>query len=153
MTPEQFVVEFIGPNMTWLSEYEDLLRTGSLGSDWLRETVAKRLQWEALAEFGYLARRGRSLETVGSAALGIEPERVAAAIARIGPELREGLGLRDLAEDRLRVFVWGFLLYLKRRGAIAHEFWLTGKMPVVNSVVSITAVFYRERLRMQAKKL
>ncbi|KAB2928361.1 MAG: DEAD/DEAH box helicase [Candidatus Contendobacter sp.] len=122
MTPEQFVVEFIGPNMTWLSEYEDLLRTGSLRSDWLREAVAKRLQWEALAEFGYLARRGRSLETVGSAALGIQPERVAEAIARLGPALREGLGLRDLAEDNLRVFVWGFLLHLKRRGAMAHDF-------------------------------
>jgi len=122
MTPERFVVEFIGPNMTWMPEYEALQRTGSLQGDWLRDAVAKRLQWETLAEFGYLARRGRSLETVGGAALGIQPERVAAAIARLGPELREGLGLRDLAAARLHAFVWGFLLHLKRRGAIAHDF-------------------------------
>lgn len=122
MTPERFVVEFIGPNMTWMPEYEALQRAGSLQGDWLRDAVAKRLQWEALAEFGYLARRGRSLETVGGAALGIRPERVAEAIARLGPELREGLGLHDLAAARLHAFVWGFLLHLKRRGAIAHDF-------------------------------
>jgi DEAD/DEAH box helicase domain-containing protein len=84
--------------------------------------VRKRLQWEALAEFGYLARRGRALERVGCAALGMRPEQVEQALARLGPELRESLGLHSLAPERVAWLVWGLLFHLKHRGAIVHPF-------------------------------
>ena len=137
MSPEQFVVELIGPNMTALPDYEALCKTGSL-TDWLLDAVAKRLQWEALAEFGHLARRGRSLERVRCAALGIRPGPVAEALPIIAERLAEELGLRTLGPETLRRFLWGFLFHLKHRGAIADPVlasyieqggraWLLGK--------------------------
>ena len=137
MSPERFVVELIGPNMTALPDYEDLCKTGTL-TDWLLDAVAKRLQWEALAEFGHLARRGRSLERVRCAALGIRPGPVAEALPIIAGRLAEELGLRTLDPEALRRFLWGFLFHLKHRGAIADPVlasyieqggraWLLGK--------------------------
>ena len=125
MPPERFVTEFIGPNMQWLDEYRDLKETGSLRGEWLLDAVRKRLQWETLAGFSYHARRGRSIERVGCAALGIHPERVAQAATRAAAHLAGDLGLRNLTEPMVRHFLWGFLWHLKHRGAIDHPFMST----------------------------
>ena len=71
MPVERFVSEFIGPNMTWQRDWaeslqqQDALPRGSR----LPGRVQKRLAWEAFAEFTYLSRRGRTLDSIGKATL------------------------------------------------------------------------------------
>ena len=121
MSKERFVVEFIGPNMTWFKDYEDLCKNGALSNDWLLGAVSQRLQWEAFAEFSYLSRRNRSIENVGAAALGIDPGRVSPILPGIEKHLREDLGISNLDAVNLQRFVWGFLFHLKHRGAVEFD--------------------------------
>ncbi len=119
MTREQFVVEFIAPNMTWFRDYEELETKGHLpdGSE-LVSQVCKRLVWEVFAEFGYRSEVGRSLERTGVAVLGFNLDAVATAAESLLTPLHEQEGLRDISEEGLRLFLLGILLRLKQRGAI-----------------------------------
>ncbi|MCB1633304.1 MAG: DEAD/DEAH box helicase [Xanthomonadales bacterium] len=118
---ERFVTEFIGPNMQWQQEWVQLQEQGHIDADGaLVERVAKRLGWQAVAEFTYLSARGRTLERVGVATLAPAPRDVEAVIPELQSRLAEDLGLRQLTADDLRHWLWGFLLYLRRRGAVTH---------------------------------
>ena len=88
----------------------------------LLSDISKRLVWEVLAELGYRASIGRSLERTGVAVLGIDPAPVEDAVQRLLSPLREHEGLSDISEAGLRRFMLGLLLYLKQRGAIHHRF-------------------------------
>ncbi len=122
MDEERFVSEFIGPNMTWQRDWaeglqtEDRLPPGSR----LPERVAKRLAWQAFAEFTYLSRRGRNLETVGKAVLTPRISSMADAAAAVLPVLREHLGLRNVREQTVLQWLWGIACHLRMRGAVAH---------------------------------
>ncbi len=123
MDRTRFVVEFIAPNMQYFDDYGQLIQTGELpeGSDLITQ-VSKRLVWEVLAEFGYRASIGRSLERTGAAALGVEMGLVAEAVEKLLMPLREQEGLSEISESGLRHFLLGLLLRLKQRGAIYHRF-------------------------------
>jgi DEAD/DEAH box helicase domain-containing protein len=119
----EFVCQFIAPNMLWYPDYQELTSHGKLPrGNRLAEDIGKRLEWEVLAEFGYRAGVGRSLERTGCAAMGIHLEPVELAVAALLEPLREGLGLRDLTRSELRQFLLGVLLRLKERGGISHRF-------------------------------
>lgn len=122
-TRQRFISEFIAPNMLWYQDYEALKRDGvpPPGST-LFDDVCKRLEWEVLAEFGYRARIGRSLERTATAAMGIDLEPVRQAAQAALPVLQEGLGLHDLEPGELERFLLGLLLHLKEKGAIYHRF-------------------------------
>ncbi|MEN8168395.1 MAG: DEAD/DEAH box helicase, partial [Pseudomonadota bacterium] len=123
MDRARFVVEFIAPNMQYYQDYERLVATEELqeGSDLISQ-VSKRLVWEVLAEFGYRASIGRSLEQTGVAALGVDPSRVNDAVEKLLMPLRELEGLNGISETGLRHFLLGLLLHLKQSGAIYHRF-------------------------------
>ncbi|MCK5665221.1 MAG: DEAD/DEAH box helicase, partial [Thiotrichaceae bacterium] len=118
-----FISEFIAPNMQWFRDYVYLIEKEQLPPESnLIESIIRRLHWEVLAEFGFRSRIGRSLEQVGIAGLGIDIEPVQSAIDNIVQPLREQLGLHNLTDKNISDFVWGFLFYLNRRGAIYHAF-------------------------------
>ncbi len=121
MDPERFVVEFIGPNMLYLSEYEKMIADGTVSAD-LLDLVKKRLQWEVFSEFTYNARVGRSLERVGCAALSVKPEVIETACALLAPRLREQFGITHLSDREVGFLVWGICLHAKQRGGVAHPF-------------------------------
>ncbi len=124
---EQFISEFIGPNMLWQRDWaEHLLKVGNLprGSR-LPGRVQKRLAWQAFAEFTYLGRRGRNLETIGKAVLVPKIASVTAATIAVLPILREKFGIRHLDERTVFQWLWGFVCHLKFRGAITHPEMMT----------------------------
>ncbi|MCU0756374.1 MAG: DEAD/DEAH box helicase [Xanthomonadales bacterium] len=121
LTPEQFVTEFIGPNMQWQQEWTQLQVDRRIAAEApLLDRVGKRLAWQAVADFTYESTRGRTLERVGVATLAPRAEAVEAVTAELGGLLAERLGLRGLDATLLRQWLWGFLLKLRGRGAVTH---------------------------------
>lgn len=122
MSDEQFVSEFIGPNMTWQRDWaESLQEQDSLprGSR-LPDRVQKRLAWQAFAEFTYLSRRGRNLDAIGKATLAPRIADILDAASDLVPVLKERLGLRDVGQRTVVQWLWGFVCHLRQRGAMAH---------------------------------
>jgi DEAD/DEAH box helicase domain-containing protein len=123
MEPERFVSEFIGPNMTWQRDWaEELLAKGKLPSrSRLPERVAKRLRWQAFAEFTYIGRRGRNLETLGKAVLAPDVSVVEKVAEQLVPILQEQFGLRHLDKSRVFQWIWGIVTQMKLRGGVADS--------------------------------
>ena len=121
MDRERFVVEFLGPNMTWQRDWaEELTVRGKLpAASKLPDRVEKRLAWQAFAEFTYWG-RGRNLEKLGKATVAPDPAALEAVAKRLLPQFREEFGLRGLDEECLFQWLWGFLHHLRRRGAVMH---------------------------------
>jgi DEAD/DEAH box helicase domain-containing protein len=80
------------------------------------------MEWEVLAEFGYRARIGRSLEQTTTAAMGIRTEPIEAASEVLLSPIREEFGLRHVSKKALFHFLLGLLVYMKQRGGICHPF-------------------------------
>ena len=119
---ERFVSEFIGPNMTWQKDWAESLRQqDSLprGSR-LPERVQKRLAWQAFAEFTYLSRRGRNLDTIGMATLAPRIEDISRAAVALLPLLHETFGIRHVENVTVVQWLWGFVCHLRQRGAVGH---------------------------------
>jgi DEAD/DEAH box helicase domain-containing protein len=120
---EEFVVNFLPPDMEWIEDYETLRRTGRLSADsdllrWLR----KRLKWELWSEYTHNARIGRSLEKTGSSVAEPVPEKLCAAADAVTLRLQNEVGgLRDVHPDAVRAFLAGFLINLKNRGGVWHD--------------------------------
>ena len=121
MSPEEFVTEFIGPNMVWQNDWTKLQEIDLLDSDGrLLERVRKRLGWQAVADFTYLSRRGRTLDRLGIGTLSPSARALSEAAPRIAETLREAFGLRHLGDAQVLQWLWGFLIYLRQRGAVSH---------------------------------
>ena len=73
MGEQEFVAEFIGPDMLWQRDWaEELVGKGRLpAGSHLPERVRKRLGWQAVSEFTYLSHRGRNLDLIGKATLSV----------------------------------------------------------------------------------
>lgn len=121
MTPQQFVTEFIGPNMHWLSEYEDFINTGNASPE-LIESVKKRFEWEIFAEFTYNSRLGRSLERTGCATLFMDTDSINKAVAKLKTALVEGLGIRTVSNKTLNHFIHGIVRHMILKGGVFHPF-------------------------------
>ena len=119
---EDFVAEFIGPNMLWQRDWADeLLKKGKLpGNSRLPERVKKRLMWQAFADFTYQSQRGRTMERVGKAVLAPDRGLLLAVVDTIHGDLREHFGAHGLDHQIVIAWLWGFLCYLRQRGAVAH---------------------------------
>jgi DEAD/DEAH box helicase domain-containing protein len=121
MTQDRFVVEFLGPNMTWQRDWsEELTIKGVLpAGSRLPERVEKRLAWQAFAEFTYWG-RGRNLEKLGKATLAPDAKALEVVAQRLLSQFHEGEGVRGLDESVLFQWLWGFLYHLRRRGGVVH---------------------------------
>ncbi|CAI06266.1 helicase (putative RNA helicase),fragment [Aromatoleum aromaticum EbN1] len=122
MPRETFVAEFIGPNMTWQRDWAESLQLHDRlpGDSKLPERVRKRLGWQAFAEFTYLSRRGRNLDTIGKATLAPKADELRGAVTSLLPRLHETFGIRHANADTVFQWVWGLLCHLRQRGAVAH---------------------------------
>ena len=120
-TPEAFVAEFIGPDMTGLRAWERLRENGGPVEARLLARVRKRLAWEAFAEFTYLSRRGRTLDRLNLATLTPPAGALDGIVSRVHGRLVEQIGLRDLPESHVGHWLWGLVLHLKQRGAVTHD--------------------------------
>lgn len=122
MPPEKFVAEFLGPNMTWQRDWvRGLQEKGALpeGSR-LPGRVLKRLLWQAYMEFTYLSHRGRTLERVGVAALGLPLPLLQQVAATLAPRFREQFGAHGVRNATVVQWLWGFVTHLRQCGAVMH---------------------------------
>ena len=121
LPPEDYVTEFIGPNMTWQHEWDQLRESGRLPvGGALLERVSKRLAWQAVSEFTYLGNRGRTLDRIGMATLAPPADALDQVAADLAVSLAEQFGLRDLPQEVVLQWLWGFLIRLRQRGAVTH---------------------------------
>jgi DEAD/DEAH box helicase domain-containing protein len=97
----------------------------------LQQQLLDRVGFEALLEFGYSARVGRSLEKVGCAALSLDPVRLDVAVASVttmmeadaAPLFGPALVSTSARTAAVRQFVLGLLHRLIWRGGVFHP-WL-----------------------------
>ncbi|MFB6501331.1 DEAD/DEAH box helicase [Streptomyces sp. NPDC002466] len=89
--------------------------------------IGQRLAFEALMEFGFRSRNGRTLELTRTAAAQVRidaPAAVIALVKQLHEEcVRDGLPLAAQDDARYLAFVRIFLERLRTRGAVAHR-WL-----------------------------
>lgn len=120
-TPEAFVAEFIGPDMTGLRAWGRLRENGGPVDRRLLDRVQKRLAWEAFAEFTYLSRRGRTLDRLGVATLTLPPKALDDVVGPVQRRLIEEYGIREVQAPHVSQWLWGLILHLKQRGAVTHK--------------------------------
>ncbi|HEY6342766.1 MAG TPA: DEAD/DEAH box helicase [Bryobacteraceae bacterium] len=120
---EDFVANFLPPDMEWLEDYEALRRTGALPKhSELPRWVRKRLNWEIWSEYTHNTRIGRTLEKTGSSVVEPEPEIFEAAADAVTLRLENEIGgLRNVEPGAVRAFLAGFLINLKNRGGVWHD--------------------------------
>ncbi len=81
----------------------------------------RRVEWEIFSEYGFNSRVGRTLEKSGSSVAFPDDERVSSLIPSLLEILQNEVGeLRNLDEASLRVFLQGFLTYLRQHGGVLH---------------------------------
>ena len=120
---ERFVSEFIAPDRQWLRGFVDLQRQGRLpaGSD-VPALVARRMRWDTLAEIGYRATIGRTLERTRAVAVGVDRDTLMRACDAAHIRIREEIGsLRDVPAEPVRALALGILRRMKDRGAIRSD--------------------------------
>jgi len=122
MDEGRFVSTFLAPNMAWYADYEVLKATGGLPADSdLPAEVEKRIGWEILAEYGFGARIGRTLEKSGSSVPYTDPGPLAEAARLSLLEARNQLeGLRRVGEERWWSFILGVLAHMRVQGGMLH---------------------------------
>jgi DEAD/DEAH box helicase domain-containing protein len=117
---EEYVSQFIPPTMEGNAGYLAWKNNGDTSElDRLASRVNDRFSWEALMEFGVRSRVGRSLERTGVACLAWDSALVEPPVAKLATYLREEQNI-EVSEDQARWALWGFLLRMKRQGAIHH---------------------------------
>lgn len=111
-----------------LHEYSDFVnyRDNASASDppkRLRDDVDLRLTWEATSEFGLMQTHGRTMEPAGSSCVAWDDSRIESTLGKMRERI-PGIdsALEDLADDALKLWIYGFLHRARIRGAIAHPY-------------------------------
>lgn len=79
------------------------------------------ISWETVAEFGYNATVGRTLERTLTCAVTLDPRPLTGLHAKLHPWLQENM-MGQISPDQLRAYVTGLLLRQRQRGAVGHPF-------------------------------
>ena len=118
---KQYVSTLIAPDMEWLWEYDNLVKTNTLqDAKRLKDLINKRIDWMVYSEYGFKSHIGRTLER--STASGIYISGLTEMTEKILPVIQNEIEVfREIDQERLEKFVLGFLLYLKNSGAIYNE--------------------------------
>ncbi len=117
------------PDLKHSDEYEDFQARGGKGDNRkVLSMLRRRLSWEATAEYGFNALRGRTLERTGCSVAYPQPSKLNEAVQRLAMDVNEQRLLSPLSgrstaitEARLRHFLSGVLRRLRIRGGIVHE--------------------------------
>jgi DEAD/DEAH box helicase domain-containing protein len=126
LSDEDFVANFIAPNMVWMDVYEDLTKTRKLPDDpktaMLMRDIEKRLCYEILLEYGRAGHIGRTLEKSRCSALSFHKEDIREAAQYILKSLAKEPSLAQYAaettEEEMEQTVLRFLDTMKFYGAI-----------------------------------
>ncbi|MBM4855841.1 DEAD/DEAH box helicase [Vibrio parahaemolyticus] len=122
-TQEDFVANFIAPDMEWQNDYIEFTQTGSLKpNSLLVDNVKKRLEWAVHSEFGLRSSFGRNLIRTHDASISFVDDGFNAAIENVFNALREELGddFLHVTQDNIAQFAIGVLERMRENGAIHH---------------------------------
>ncbi|MCB0323267.1 MAG: DEAD/DEAH box helicase [Bdellovibrionales bacterium] len=116
-----------------LREYESYLAfrdsDASVPAQKFRHEVERRLYWEAVSEFGLMLTHGRTMERMGSAALGWDDGIISRTVDEI---LDRAAGIDEVIQQRgsdsIRIWLLGLLYRYRRIGVLSHPF-LAGYAP------------------------
>lgn len=111
-----------------LHEYSDFVKFREKASaeqppKRLRDEIEQRLTWEVISEFGLMQTHGRTMEPSGSSCIAWDQKRVDSTIDKLRNRL-PGIDskLTDLSDNDIRLWIYGFLLRARVRGAVAHPY-------------------------------
>ena len=118
---EQYVATMIAPDMEWLRDYDELQKTDKLplNSD-IVNLIDQRLDWSVHSEYGYKSNIGRTLERSTASVAFIDS--VDEVIDELLPKIQNDFEmLRSITKEQLHKFVFGFLIHMKKNGAIFNN--------------------------------
>jgi DEAD/DEAH box helicase domain-containing protein len=113
-----YVSTLIAPDMEWLREYDNLVKTDELNNPKdLIDLIDKRIDWMIQSEYGYKSHVGRTLERSGASVLFVDNYQsiLDSLLLKLENEIEI---LRGISKTSLEKFILGFLIYLKNSGAI-----------------------------------
>ncbi len=114
----EYVATLIAPDMEWLREYDNLVKTNRLeNAQDIVSLVNKRVDWMIHSEYGYKSNIGRTLDRSGASVMYIKG--VEEITQKLLPLLQNEIeSLREISQEQLYLFLFGLLVYLKKSGAI-----------------------------------
>jgi len=118
---KQYISTLIAPDMEWLREYDNLVKTDELNNPTdLKALVNKRIDWMIHSEYGFKSHIGRTLERSGASSMYVDD--LADVVEALLPIMQNSIEMfRTITKEALEKFVLGFLIYLKDSGAIYSE--------------------------------
>nr|MBL0708394.1 DEAD/DEAH box helicase [Sulfurimonas sp.] len=118
---KQYISTLIAPDMEWLREYDNLVKTDELNNpDDLKVLVNKRIDWMIHSEYGFKSHIGRTLERSGASTMYVDG--LQDVIEVLLPTMQNSIEIfRTVTKEKLEKFILGFLIYLKDSGAIYSE--------------------------------
>ena len=122
---QKFVAVMMPPDLREWSVYRDYMDGAAKGiPSELAQVLRLRLSWELLAEYGFNAKIGRSLEKAGSSCAFVTPDLVRPACETISLTLQNEIRLLAQIDPRqVAHFVRGLLDRTRFRGGIIHPWF------------------------------
>ena len=119
---EEFISQFIAPNMTWMKAYEEMIANRKLGTDKyakkLLGDVDSRLAYEIMLEYGLSANIGRTLPKSSCSVAAFDPDVIEHVSNTVYQRARNELGwLVKTNETDVRYMVIGYLDLFRQSGA------------------------------------
>lgn len=106
LSDEDFIADFIAPNMVWMRAYQYLVNErklpGGQETRKLIEDIENRLKYEILLEYGRTSHIGRTLEKSGNSALAFHLDDIAKAAAYIRDALSKDESFKDYLDKTNR---------------------------------------------------
>jgi DEAD/DEAH box helicase domain-containing protein len=118
---KQYISTLIAPDMEWLYQYDNLVKTDELTNPGdLKTLVNKRIDWMIHSEYGFKSHIGRTLER--SVASVMYVDSLKDVVDTLLPIMKNNIeSFRNLTKEKLEKFILGFLIYLKDSGAIYSD--------------------------------
>ncbi len=118
--PREYVKTFLPPVLSWMQDYERLLRDDQAQpTPFLLEMLGRGLTWAMLGEFGQDAHVGRTLPRTHTAGVEVDGPSLLAAVDRALVSMHAKVeALRSLDGADLRLFMLGLVARMQRLGAI-----------------------------------
>ena len=119
---EEFISQFIAPNMTWMKAYEEMITNRKLGTDKYAKKligdVDSRLAYEIMLEYGLSSNIGRTLPKSSCSVAAFEPDVIERVSNAVYQRARNELGwLVRSNETDVQYMVIGYLDTLRQFGA------------------------------------
>lgn len=122
LSDEEFVSQFIAPNMTWMAAYEQMIKENNLAHNEkttkLIKFIENRLRYEIMLEIGLNRKIGRTLEKSGCLTVEFDKKTIDSIASEVENRVINEVGvLRDKNADFFKLLVLNYLNVIRSNGA------------------------------------